>query len=66
MQDAQYSNEENPLRELQSRLGPQLDQAKENLAELNDRVMAFIKRNPGTCLLGALAAGYLIGRLASR
>ena len=51
---------------LQERLGPQLAQAKENLEELNTRAIRFIKENPGTCLLGALAVGFLIGKLASR
>lgn len=53
-------------RELQERIGPGIDQAKENLAELNERVSGFIKENPGTCLLGALALGFVIGRIASR
>ncbi len=53
-------------RELQERIGPGIDQAKENLAELNERAVGFIKQNPGTCLLGALALGFVIGRIASR
>jgi hypothetical protein len=55
-----------PLRELQARYGPQLDQARENLSELNHQVTTFIRQNPGTCLLGALALGYVIGRIAQR
>lgn len=53
-------------RELGERVGPGFDQAKENLAELNERVVGFIKENPGTCLLGAVAVGFLVGRLVSR
>jgi len=53
-------------RELQERIGPGFDQAKENLTELNERVVGFIKENPGTCLLGAVAVGFLVGRLVSR
>jgi ElaB/YqjD/DUF883 family membrane-anchored ribosome-binding protein len=52
--------------ELQQRLGPQLEQAKQNLSELNLRVSTFIRHNPGTCLLGALAIGFVVGRIASR
>jgi hypothetical protein len=51
---------------LQERIGPQLAQAKENLEELNARAIRFIKERPGTCLLGALAVGFLIGKIASR
>jgi hypothetical protein len=51
---------------LQQQIGPGIDEAKENLAELNERVVGFIKQNPGTCLLGALAVGFLVGRIASR
>ena len=53
-------------RELQQRLGPQLEQARQNLADLNTRVVAFVKERPGTCLLGALAFGYVVGKIASR
>lgn len=54
------------VQELEARIGPQLDQARQNLEELNDRVTAFIRENPGTCLLGAVALGFAIGKLASR
>ena len=53
-------------RELQERFGPQLAQAQQNLGELNRRVTTFIRQNPGTCLLGALAVGFVIGKIASR
>jgi hypothetical protein len=53
-------------RELQSRVGPQLEQARQNLSELNQRVITFVRQRPGTCLLGALAFGYVVGRIASR
>jgi hypothetical protein len=55
-----------PLRELRARYGPELHEARENLSELNERVTGFIRKNPGTCLLGALALGFLIGKVASR
>jgi ElaB/YqjD/DUF883 family membrane-anchored ribosome-binding protein len=53
-------------RELEARLGPQLEQARKNLSELNRRVAGFIKENPGTCLLGAVAVGFVVGKLVSR
>ncbi|MGQ0504419.1 MAG: hypothetical protein ACT4TC_03800 [Myxococcaceae bacterium] len=53
-------------RELQQRIAPQIDQARQNLNDLNTRALAFIKERPGTALLGALALGYVVGKLASR
>ena len=32
----------------------------------NYDAVAYIKENPGKCLLGAIAAGYIIGRIARR
>ena len=57
---------EDKARELQAKLAPQLEQARETLTHFNTRAKAFIRERPGTCLLGALAVGYLVGRLASR
>lgn len=53
-------------RELQARIAPQIDEARRNLVDLNQRVVGFIKENPGTCLIGAVAVGFLVGKLASR
>lgn len=53
-------------RELQDRIAPQIDEARRNLVDLNQRVVSFIKENPGTCLVGAVAVGFLVGKLASR
>lgn len=54
------------LQDLQERLAPQLQQAQEQLMEVNERVKDFIRKNPGTTLLGAAAVGFLIGKWASR
>ena len=53
-------------RNLQENLAPQIEEARRNLTELNTRVVGFIRQNPGTCLLGAIAVGFVIGRIASR
>ncbi len=53
-------------RELEAQFGPHLEQARQNLTDLNRRVTNFIRENPGTCLLGALAFGFVVGKLASR
>jgi ElaB/YqjD/DUF883 family membrane-anchored ribosome-binding protein len=54
------------LKEQQARLERGLDQARDELSDVNERVVDVIRRRPGTCLLIALAAGFVIGRLASR
>ena len=52
--------------ELQNRLGTQLEEARRNLQDLNDRITEFVRQRPGVCLLGALAFGFVVGRIASR
>jgi len=47
-------------------LGPQIEEAKRNLDDLNARIKSFIRERPGMCLLGALAFGFIVGRIASR
>ncbi len=54
-------------REGQARTVQQLEQqARASLGDLNTRVTTFIRERPGTCLIGALAVGYVIGKLAAR
>ncbi|OJT20459.1 hypothetical protein BO221_31125 [Archangium sp. Cb G35] len=53
-------------RQIQENLLPQLDEARRNLEDMNTRAVSFIRANPGTCLLGAVAVGFIIGRIASR
>jgi ElaB/YqjD/DUF883 family membrane-anchored ribosome-binding protein len=53
-------------RELGERVRPQIEDAKKRLSSLNDQAIDFIKENPGTCLVGAVALGFLIGKIARR
>lgn len=53
-------------REMQQRIGPQIDEARQTFSDLNTRVTGFIRERPGTALLGALAFGFLVGKIASR
>jgi ElaB/YqjD/DUF883 family membrane-anchored ribosome-binding protein len=53
-------------REIQERIVPQIEEARRNLVDMNTRVVGFIRANPGTCLIGAVAVGFLIGKIASR
>jgi ElaB/YqjD/DUF883 family membrane-anchored ribosome-binding protein len=53
-------------REIQERIVPQIEEARRNLMDMNTRAVSFIRANPGTCLIGAVAMGFLIGKIASR
>lgn len=53
-------------RELQAKMAPQMEEAKRNLSDLNDRMTSFIRERPGACLAGALALGFVIGKIAAR
>jgi ElaB/YqjD/DUF883 family membrane-anchored ribosome-binding protein len=47
-------------------VGPQIEDARRELESLNQKVAGFIKERPVTSLAIALAAGFVIGRIASR
>jgi ElaB/YqjD/DUF883 family membrane-anchored ribosome-binding protein len=57
---------ESTVREVGERVRPQLDDAKRRLTSLNNDVTGYIKENPGRCLIGAIAVGFLIGKIARR
>lgn len=44
----------------------QVEHAKVVFDDLNNKALAFIRERPGTALLGALAIGYVVGKLASK
>lgn len=54
------------LKALGDRFAPQLEEAIERATEANEQVKTFIRKNPGTVLLGAAALGFLVGRWAAR
>jgi hypothetical protein len=41
-----------------------LEEAKERLRTLNERTKSYIKEHPAACLVGALALGFVVARLA--
>ena len=57
---------EETARELSARVRPQIDEARKKLESMNTSAVAFIKENPGKCVIGAIAVGFLIGKIASR
>ena len=57
---------ESTVREVGARVRPQLNDAKRRLTSLNGDVTGYIKENPGRCLIGAIAVGFLIGKIARR
>jgi len=59
-------NLQQKAQDVQERIQPQIDEARRSLSDLNTRITDFIRERPGACLLGALAVGFVIGRIASR
>jgi ElaB/YqjD/DUF883 family membrane-anchored ribosome-binding protein len=57
---------EETARELGARVRPQIDEARRKISSLSDSATTYIKANPGKCLVGAIAVGFLIGKIASR
>jgi ElaB/YqjD/DUF883 family membrane-anchored ribosome-binding protein len=49
--------------ELRRQASAELEQMRERFEALNDRVVGLIRERPGTAILVALGAGFLLGRL---
>ena len=54
------------VKQVGARVRPQIDQARRRLTSLNGDVTSYIKENPGRCLLGAIALGFVIGKIARK
>ncbi len=46
--------------------GAQVEQARMLFEDLNDRLTTFIRERPGAALVGAVALGYVVGKIASK
>jgi len=57
---------ETAVGEAGQRAKPQLEEARRHLSSWNEKVTGYIKENPGRSLLGALAIGFVIGKIAKR
>ena len=50
--------------DLSDRVRPKIEEAKQQFGRMNGRITSFIQDHPAACLLGAVALGYLVARLA--
>jgi hypothetical protein len=55
---------ETSIEDVGDRIRPRIEDAKRRLGRLNGEVTGFIKDHPAACLLGAVALGYLVARVA--
>jgi hypothetical protein len=55
---------ENSVKDVGERIRPRIEDAKRRLGEVDGRITGFIKDHPVACLLGAVALGYLVARVA--
>jgi ElaB/YqjD/DUF883 family membrane-anchored ribosome-binding protein len=53
----------NVARDLQATAQEQIDELRDRVEDLSERVTGFIKERPGTSIAIAVGAGFLIGRL---
>jgi hypothetical protein len=63
MEDTSF---EKSVNELGERVRPQLEAAKRRLAGLNEQASRLVKEHTAACLLGAIALGYVVARVARR
>jgi hypothetical protein len=55
-----------PTTEAKQTLPPRLAEAEETIARLNENALAFVRARPVTCVIGALALGFFVGKIAAR
>ena len=53
-------------RNLQAQLSPHIDEIETSLSLLSERALTFIRDRPGTALLGAVALGFIVGKIAAK
>ncbi len=51
---------------VEENLLPKLEELRDQVEALNARALKTLKSHPALCLAGVLAAGFLLGRIASR
>jgi hypothetical protein len=58
------SSFERSAEDVVDRIRPQIEDAKRRLGRVNGQITGFIREHPAACLLGAVALGYLVARVA--
>jgi hypothetical protein len=49
---------------LSNHVRPKIEEARQGIGRVNGRITSFVQDHPVACLLGALALGYLVARVA--
>ncbi len=65
-ENASASGNGHTAEDLKNAASAKLDQAYQWSEQYLDRVESFVRERPGTAVLAALGAGYIIGRLVRR
>ena len=55
---------ETSVEDVGDRIRPRIEDAKRRLGRVNGQITDFITEHPAACLLGAVALGYLVARVA--
>jgi hypothetical protein len=50
--------------DLSDRVRPKIEEVKQQISRINGRLTGFIQDHPAACLLGAMALGYVVARVA--
>jgi len=51
---------------LADRLAAETAEAEQRLARLQEGALAFVRARPIACLVGAMALGFMVGKIAAR
>jgi hypothetical protein len=52
--------------DLSNRVRPKIEEVKRQVGRLDGRLTTFIQDHPVACILGAVALGYVVARVARR
>jgi hypothetical protein len=56
----------NAVEDLSHQVRPKIEEAKQEIRRVSGQMTSFIQRRPATCLIGAVALGYIVARIARR
>lgn len=54
------------IAEITNRFAPQIEGVRNAVSNYSDEASKIIRKNPGASLIGALAFGFIVGRIVSR